>query len=44
MADTEHEIALEETPIQKVEINPSTLTPTSPEVISKYDTTLAPLT
>jgi hypothetical protein len=35
MADTEHDIVVEETPIEKVEIDPSTLTPTSPEVISK---------
>jgi hypothetical protein len=40
MADHEnehdHEIQVEETPIEKVEIDPSTLTPTSPEVISRY--------
>jgi hypothetical protein len=33
----EHEIQVEETPIEKVEIDPSTLTPTSPEVISRYE-------
>ena len=32
----EHEIQVEETPIEKVEIDPSALTPTSPEVISRY--------
>jgi hypothetical protein len=32
----EHEIEVQETPIEKVEIDPSTLTPTSPEVISRY--------
>jgi hypothetical protein len=31
----EHEIAVEETPVEKVEVDPSTLTPTSPEVISR---------
>jgi hypothetical protein len=40
MADHENEQSpetkLEETPVEKVEIDPSTLTPTSPEVISKY--------
>jgi hypothetical protein len=40
MADQEHEhehdIVLEETPVEKVEVDPSTLTPTSPEVISRY--------
>jgi hypothetical protein len=40
MADHENEqepeTKLEETPVEKVEIDPSTLTPTSPEVISKY--------
>lgn len=37
MADQEeeHEIILEETPIEKIEVDPSTLTPTSPEVISR---------
>ena len=37
MADQEeeHEVVLEETPIEKVEVDPSTLTPTSPEVISR---------
>jgi hypothetical protein len=35
MADTEHDIVVEETLIEKIEIDPSTLTPTSPEVISK---------
>jgi hypothetical protein len=34
MASDEHEI-LEQSPIERVEIDPSTLTPTSPEVISK---------
>ena len=40
MADQEiehehdHEL-VEDTPIEKVEVDPSTLTPTSPEVISK---------
>jgi len=33
--EEEHEVALEETPIEKVEVDPSTLTPTSPEVISR---------
>jgi hypothetical protein len=40
MADYENEqepeTKLEETLVEKVEIDPSTLTPTSPEVISKY--------
>jgi hypothetical protein len=40
MADHDNEpnpeTELEETPVEKVEIDPSTLTPTSPEVISKY--------
>jgi len=31
----EHEL-VEEAPIEKVDIDPSTLTPTSPEVICKY--------
>jgi len=39
MADQEnendHDIILEETPIEQVEVDPSTLTPTSPEVISR---------
>ena len=37
MADyeNEHEIPVEEAPVEKVEVDPSTLTPTSPEVISK---------
>ena len=37
MADQEeeHEVILEETSIEKVEVDPSTLTPTSPEVISR---------
>ena len=34
--DEEHEYKLEETPIPRVEIDPTGLTPTSPEVISKY--------
>jgi hypothetical protein len=33
--EDEHEIMVEETPIENVEIDPSTLTPTSPEVISR---------
>lgn len=37
MADQEeeHEIMVEEAPVEKVEVDPSTLTPTSPEVISR---------
>jgi hypothetical protein len=31
----EHEIMVEEAPVEKVEVDPSTLTPTSPEVISR---------
>jgi len=31
----EHDIVLVETPVEKVEVDPSTLTPTSPEVISR---------
>ena len=31
----EHDL-VEDTPIEKVEIDPSALSPTSPEVISKY--------
>jgi hypothetical protein len=34
--EQEPETKLEETQVEKVEIDPSTLTPTSPEVISKY--------
>jgi hypothetical protein len=40
MADHENEqvpeTKPEETPVEKVEIDPSNLTPTSPEVISRY--------
>jgi hypothetical protein len=44
MADIENEaeISVEETPVEKVEIDPSTLTPTSPEVISRYTLTSVP--
>jgi hypothetical protein len=34
--EEEHEYKLEETPIRKVEVDLTGLTPTSPEVISKY--------
>ena len=33
--EREHDLIIEETPIEAVDIDPSKLTPTSPEVISK---------
>jgi len=36
--EEEHEYKLEIAPIPKIEVNPTGLSPTSPEVISKYAT------
>jgi hypothetical protein len=37
MAENESDPIVEGTQVEKVDIDPSKLTPTSPEVISKYD-------
>ena len=35
MVETAHELTLPESKIEKVEVDPTTLTPTSPEVIAR---------
>ena len=35
-AEREHELAVDDSPVEKITVDPSTLTPTSPQVISRY--------